>query len=59
MVMAADVSWVCPLPQKKLDDLFERGVVRSSELDDRTLDALDGETPVSLALVLPHIPIHV
>ena len=28
--------------KKKLDALFDRGVVRSSELDDRTLDALDG-----------------
>ncbi len=28
--------------KKKLDSLFDRGVVRSSELDDHTLDALDG-----------------
>lgn len=36
-----DTFVVC-LPQKKLADLFERGVVRSSELDDSTLDSLDG-----------------
>lgn len=28
--------------QKKLDDLIDRGVIRSSDLDNRTMDALEG-----------------
>ena len=34
--------------QRKLDDLIDRGVIRSSDLDNRTMDALEGAYSSSL-----------
>ncbi len=44
--------------KKKLDALFDRGVVRSSELDDRTLDALDGAVPFRQCVQQGAVPRH-
>ena len=43
--------------KKKLDALFDRGVVRSSELDDRTLDALDGAASPPFRRCVQHVDV--
>lgn len=32
--------------QKKLDSLIDRGAIRSSDLDNRTMDSLEGALPL-------------